>query len=80
VVAGARAVFHGLDRAEKGAEADFVALVIGRIRQPLVDRYTDCLLPRLAGLGQGQLGLDVELEGVQEGIVAGWGAHSFLQA
>ena len=72
---GAGAISQGLDRAEKGAEADFVALVIRRIRQPLIDRYADCLLPRLAGLDQGQLCPDVELEGVQEGIATGPGAR-----
>src|SRR2546421_1424442 len=68
--AGAGAVFQGLDRAEKVAEADFVALGIRRIEQPLVDRYADGLLFRLAGFGLGQLCTDVELEFVQEGVVA----------
>jgi len=65
------AVFQDLDRAEKAAQASFVALGIRRIGQPLVDRYLDGLLFRLAGLGQDQLGPDIELEGVQEGVVAG---------
>jgi hypothetical protein len=45
-------VFQGLDCAEKVAEADFVALGINRIDQPLVDRRGDGLLsieiPRVA--------------------------------
>src|ERR1700757_1753454 len=68
-------VFQGLDRAEKAAQASFVVPGIRRIGQPLVDRCADGLLFRLAGLGQGQLRPDVELKGVQEGVVAGRGAH-----
>ena len=49
--AGAGAVFQSLDRAEEAAEAEFIALVIRWIGQPLVDRYADGLLIRLAGLG-----------------------------
>jgi hypothetical protein len=75
--AGAGAVFQGLDRAEKVAEADFVALGIRRIEQPLVDRYADGLLFRLAGLGLGQLCTDVKLEFVQEGVIASRDAHLF---
>src|SRR6266487_1459330 len=75
IVAGAGGVFQGLDRAEKATQSSFVARGIRRIGQPLFDRSTAGLLLRLAGLGQGQLRPDVELEGVQEGVVAGRGAH-----
>jgi hypothetical protein len=66
--AGAGAVFQSLDRAEKVTKADFVALGIRRIEQPLVDRYADGFLFRLAALGLGQLYPDVELEFVQEAL------------
>ena len=49
--ARAGAAFQGLDRAQKAAEADLVALFILRIDQPLVDRYVCGFLLRLAGLG-----------------------------
>src|SRR5437763_9137074 len=75
IVAGAGDVFHRLDGAEKGAEAEFVALVILLLEQRLDGRCTVGVSFRLAGLGQGQLCLDVEFELVQEGVVAGWGAH-----
>jgi hypothetical protein len=45
------AAFQGLDRAQKAAEADLVALFILRIDQPLADRYVYGFLLRLAGLG-----------------------------
>jgi hypothetical protein len=73
------AAFQGLDRTEKVVEADFVALRIRRIEQPLVDWYAGGLLLRLAGLGHYQLCTDVEFEFVQEGVVADWDAHRVLQ-
>src|SRR6478609_1716247 len=66
-------VFQGLDRTEQAAEADFVALVIGRIGEPLVDWYTGGL--RLADLGLGQLGADGEFQPIEEGVIAGRDAH-----
>src|SRR5690348_9639270 len=67
-------VLQGLDRTEQAAEADFVALVIGRIGEPLVDWYAGGF--RLAGLDLGQLGADGEFQLVQEGVIAGRDAHS----
>src|SRR6201985_2948332 len=69
-------VFQGLDRTEQAAEADFVALVIGRIGEPLVDWYAGGF--RLAGFGLGQLDADGEFQLVQEGIIAGRDAHFLL--
>src|SRR5438067_6535565 len=74
VTAGVRAVFQGFDGAEKGAEAGFVAQVIG-VGRPLVGRFAVGLLVRLAGLVQGQLCPDVEFEFMQERAVAGRCAH-----
>src|SRR5262249_13297587 len=74
-LARAGAVFHGLDGAQKVAETDFVALLL-RVGQPLGDRDVG-LFFRLAGLGQGQLCPDADFEFVQEGVIAGRGAHLF---
>jgi hypothetical protein len=46
-----RGVFHDLDRAEKGAERDFVALNV-RVEQQLGVKDAVSLLFRLIGLGR----------------------------
>src|SRR5215470_7532320 len=71
---GAGGVFQGLDGAEKGTEAGFVALDI-RVWRPLVAQYAVGLFFWLAGLGEGQLSADGEFEFVQEGVIAGRGTH-----
>jgi hypothetical protein len=70
---------HGLDCAEKVAEAGFVALVILRIGQPFLDWQADGLLLWQAGLGQGQLGTDVDFEFVQEGGAAAGVLRDFMR-
>src|SRR6516225_5482449 len=72
--AGTGGVFQGLDGAEKGPEVDFVALDI-RVERPLVARYAVGPFFWLAGIGGGQLCPDSEFELVQEGVIAGRGAH-----
>jgi len=74
MAAGTGGVFHRLDGAEKGAEDDVVALDI-RVGRPFVARHAVGLFFRQAGLGEGQFCPDIKFEFVQEGVIAGRGAH-----
>jgi hypothetical protein len=74
MAAGTGGVFQGLDGAEKGAEDDVVALGI-RVSRPFVARHAPGLFFWQAGLGEGQFCADGDFEFVQEGVIAGRGAH-----
>src|SRR5215469_6098608 len=74
MIVGVGAFLHGLNGAEKRAQADFVALRI-RVGQLLSSRCAAGVLPGPAGLSLGQLRPDVEFELVQEFVVVGRGAH-----
>src|SRR5215831_18151101 len=74
IAAGTGGVFQGLDGAEKGAEDDVVALDI-RVGRPFVARHAVGLFFWQAGLGEGQFCADGDFEFVQEGVIAGRGAH-----
>src|SRR6516162_7629577 len=74
MAARAGGVFQGLDGAEKGAEDDVVALDI-RVERPFIARYAVSLFFWKAGLRDCQFCPDGEFEFVQEGVIAGRGAH-----
>jgi hypothetical protein len=63
-------VLYRLDRVEKTVEADFVALFVHRVRQPLGDRRGGDVL-RVTRLRDGQFDLDLDLE--RDTVEAGGG-------